>query len=83
MSRRRQYTPEYKQEAVRLVRQSDTPISERARNLGINDNMLRRWIKQASEPGKMALTGHGNPRDEEVAKLQRELRQVKIERDIF
>lgn len=83
MSQRRRYTPEYKQEAVRLVQQSDTPISEIARNLGINDNMLRRWVKQASEPGKMAFPGHGNPRDEEVARLQRELRQVKKERDFL
>lgn len=50
MSHRRRYSPEYKQEAVRLVQQSDTPVSEVARNLGINDNMLRRWVKQASEP---------------------------------
>ena len=36
MSRRR-FNPEYKQEAVLLVKQSDIPISEIARNLGIND----------------------------------------------
>ncbi|WP_420820281.1 IS3 family transposase [Seongchinamella sediminis] len=83
MSHRRRYSPEYKQEAVRLVQQSDTPVSEIARNLGINDNMLRRWVKQASEPGKSAFPGHGNPRDEEVARLQRELRQVKKERDFL
>jgi len=41
MSQRRRYSPEYKQEAVRLVQQSDIPVSEIARNLGINDNMLR------------------------------------------
>jgi transposase len=83
MSQRRRYSPEYKQEAVRLVQQSDTPVSEIARNLGINDNMLRRWVKQASEPGKRAFPGHGNPRDEEVARLQRELKQVKKERDFL
>ena len=83
MSQRRRYSPEYKQEAVRLVQQSDTPVSEIARNLGINDNMLRRWVKQASEPGKRVFPGHGNPRDEEVARLQRELKQVKKERDFL
>ena len=83
MSHRRRYSPEYKQEAVRLVQQSNTTVSEIARNLGINDNMLRRWVKQASEPGKSAFPGHGNPRDEEVARLQRELRQVKKERDFL
>lgn len=70
MSQRRSYSPEYKQEAVRLVHESDISISEIARNLGINDNMLRRWVKQVSEPGKRAFPGHGVPRDEEVARLQ-------------
>jgi transposase-like protein len=37
MSQRRRYSPEYKQEAIRLVQQSNTPISQIARNLGIND----------------------------------------------
>ena len=83
MSQRRRYSPEYKQEAVRLVQQFDTPVSEIARNLGINDNMLRKWVKQAAEPGQRAFPGHGNPRDEEVARLQRELRQVKKERDFL
>lgn len=83
MSQRRRYSPEYKQEAVQLVQQSDSPVAEIARNLGINENMLRRWIKQVAEPGKRAFPGHGNPRDEEIARLQKELRQVKKERDFL
>ena len=83
MSQRRRYSPEYKQEAVRLVQRSDIPVSEIARNLGINDNMLRKWVKQAAEPGKRAFPRHGNPRDEKVAQLERELRQVKKERDFL
>jgi transposase len=83
MSNRRRYSPEYKQEAVLLVQQSDLPVAEIARNLGINENMLRRWVKQAAESGKRAFPGHGNPRDEEITKLQKELRQVKKERDFL
>ena len=83
MSKRRRYSPEYKQEAVRLVQQSDIPVSEIARNLGINDNMLRKWVKQATEPATRAFPGHGNPRDEKIAQLERELREVKKERDFL
>lgn len=83
MPQRRRFSPEYKQEAVQLVRQSDLPVAEIARNLGINENMLRRWIKEASEPGNRAFSGHGKPRDEEIARLQKELRQVKKERDFL
>jgi len=80
---RRKYSKEYKQEAALLVQQSNISVSEVARNLGINDNMLRRWIKEFSEPTKAAFTGQGNPRDEEVARLKRELAQVKKERDFL
>lgn len=83
MPQRRRYSTAYKREAVQLVQQSDSPVAEIARNLGINENMLRRWIKQAAEPGKRAFPGHGNPRDEEIARLQKELRQVKKERDFL
>jgi transposase len=78
---RRKYTPEYKQEAVLLAQQSDIPIAQVARNLGINDNVLRRWIKETTDPGKKPFTGHGTPRDEEMARLKKELQQVTKERD--
>ena len=80
---RRRYSPEYKQEAVSLVQQSDIPISEIARNLGINDNMLRRWVKEYADPDKKSFPGHGMPRDAEITRLKRELLQVKKERDFL
>ena len=83
MQKRRKYSREYKLEAVRLAKQSDIPLSQVARNLGINANMLARWCKQLSEPDKSAFPGHGNPRDEELARLKRELQQVKKERDFL
>jgi transposase len=43
---RRQYSDEYKSEAVRLVRESGKPLSQVARELGINDNMLHRWSRE-------------------------------------
>lgn len=79
--KRRQYTKEYKQEASLLVKQSEQPISKIAKNLGINDNILRRWVKEQSDPNNRSFPGHGNARDEEVAKLKKELSQVKKERD--
>ena len=43
---RRQYSDEYKSEAVRLVRESGKPLSQVARELGLNDNMLHRWSRE-------------------------------------
>ena len=53
------------------------------RILGLNDNLLRRWVKEHADPVKRSFPGHGNPRDEEVTRLKRELLQVKKERDFL
>jgi len=52
-----------------------------ARELGIRDNLLTRWKREDGSQGKSALVGTGTPRDEELARLKRELARVKKERD--
>lgn len=83
MHKRRKYSQEYKHEAVQLVRQSDIPLAQVAKNLGINPNILRRWGTEISQAGKNAFSGNGTPRDLELARLKRELQQVKQERDFL
>jgi transposase len=41
------------------------------------------WRKELREAGEQAFPGEGKPRDEELAKLRRELRRVEQERDIL
>jgi transposase len=43
---RRQFTPEFKRDAVGLVRTSGRPIAEVARELGIYDSTLGNWVRQ-------------------------------------
>lgn len=83
MQKRRKYSQEYKQEAVQLVQQSNIPLAQVAKNLGINPNNLRRWGEEISTTGKTAFPGNGTPRDQELARLKRELQQVKQERDFL
>ena len=45
MAPRRTYTPEYKEEAADFVISSGRPIAEAARDLGIGEQMLGRWVK--------------------------------------
>jgi len=40
---RRSYTETFKEEAVRLVRESGHPVAQVARDLGIADHLLYRW----------------------------------------
>jgi transposase-like protein len=46
---RRKYTEDFKRDAVALVTEQGYKISEAARSLDINDNLLRRWQQQFEE----------------------------------
>ena len=43
---RKKYSREFKLEAVNLVRERGVAIVQAARNLDLNHNMLRRWLKE-------------------------------------
>lgn len=47
MSKRSRYSPEYKREAIALVRRSRTNCRQVALEMGINPNMLTRWVREA------------------------------------
>jgi transposase len=83
MSKRKRYSPEYKQELVELVRRSRSSCRQIALEVGVNPNMLTRWVREADAGGGKAFPGGGVPRDEEMARLKRELSKVSKERDFL
>ncbi len=83
MSKRKRYSPEYKQELVALVKRSKSSCRQVALEVGINPNMLTRWIREADAEGSRAFPGGGTPADEEVARLKRDLARVTKERDFL
>lgn len=85
VKKRRQYTREFKVDAVRLARQPDRSLSEVARSLGIPKTMLFRWGKELDAQRTDAFRGHGQrtAAAEELRKLQQELTKVTEERDIL
>jgi transposase-like protein len=79
--RRRQFSPEFKDEALRMVKQSDDSLAKIARDLGLSRATLRNWVAKAAEPmSKDALT---ETERAELARLRRENRQLQMERDIL
>ena len=82
---RKNYTAEFKREAVRLITDEGYKASEAARSLDINANMLRRWIQKARDESDSAFPGKGNlkPKDEKMRLLERENQRLRRERDIL
>ncbi len=85
MKDRKSYTREFKLEAIRLLDESDQPITAIARQLGVRRGMLYKWRKALSEKDEAAFPGSGRKRDYELdnIRLKRELALVKEERDIL
>lgn len=83
MQKRRKYSPEFKQGAVEQASLPGVSCAQVARELGIGANLLSRWKREAEQDSSRAFRGTGSPRDEELAKLKRELARVKKERDFL
>ena len=81
--KRNKYSLEFKHEAVELVRRSQTSCRQIALEIGVNANMLTRWVREADTVNDKAFTGSGTPRDQELARLKRELARVTKERDFL
>ena len=83
---RRQFSAEYKREAVRLV-EDGRSVLDVARSLGIRADMLRKWRRQltGAADATEAFPGHGKltSQDEEIRRLRRELEVARQERDFL
>jgi transposase len=84
---RRQYSEEFKKEAVEYSLASEKSVKEVSRDLGISYHNLDRWRTQYRKRGEMAFPGHGKQKltaqEEENQRLKKELADIQIERDIL
>jgi len=86
MVTRKQYPKEFKLDAISLVLDQGHTITEAARSLEINTNMLRRWIKkhQADDDGQsFRSNGKLTPEQEEIRRLKSQIKQLNLERKIL
>ena len=76
------YSPEFRLEAVRLLRSSDRSVPQLARELGVSPQTLRNWSVQLQvDEGK--AEGLTSPEREELRRLRRENRILAEEREIL
>ena len=78
---RRKYTPEQRADAMRLVRGVGN-LAQVARDLDLDENTLRRWMKQAEiDEGRGPEGALTSEEREELRRLRRENRVLQMERD--
>ena len=82
--RRRQYTDEFKEEAVKLVLEEGMRICQVARDLGISESVLGRWVKLAREAqGTADEQALEISEREELERLRQEVAILRKERAIL
>lgn len=75
-------SPEFRRRAVELARLREKPIAQIAKDLGIAESGLRRWMKQADiDDGKSP--GLTSDEREELVRLRREKRTLEMEVEIL
>jgi transposase len=82
--KRRAFTTEFKVEAVRLVRESGKTVPTVARELDLTETALRSWVRQAEvDAGRGAPGALTSEEREELGRLRRETRTLRMEREIL
>jgi transposase len=88
MIRRRTYTREFKESAIDLYRSQsgEKTTKEIADELGIHQENLCRWLRESKEGEKnnlIVFPGQGNPRDEELSRLRKEVADLRETNEIL
>jgi transposase len=82
--KRRSFTPEFRAEAVRLVREGTKSLPQLAKDLDLTESALRTWVRQAEGAEERAAPGALSQAErEELVQLRRENRQLLMERDFL
>ncbi len=81
--KRKVYSREFKQEAVRLAGESSVGVAAVARDLGVDANTLHKWKREQEQHGLQAFPGTGKSHDQELAQLKRKVALLRQERDIL
>ena len=80
---RRQFDDEFKAQAVRLVLDEGKSLAATARDLDLTESALRQWVERARADRTQGRTGLTTSEREELARLRKENRELRTEREIL
>ena len=80
---RRSFTDEFRAGAVRLVLDQGKTIPQVARDLDLTQSALRTWVERARADRTKGKTGLTTAEREELSRLRKENRELRMERDIL
>jgi transposase len=85
MTARKQYSKEFKLDAISLVLEQGYSRSEAARSLDIKPDLVGRWVREHRSDDGQAFRGNGKLTDEqqEVRKLKAQVKRLEMEKDIL
>jgi transposase len=85
MVERRQFSREFKLEAVKLVEERGVTLAQAGRDLDVHVNVLRKWVREFRQDAANAFPGPGvmKPELAEIARLKKEVAKLRMERDIL
>ena len=77
------YPAAFKERAVTLAVESEQPIAQTARDLGVNENTLYTWIRKYHQVERQEKEVHDEHLYEELKRLRKENARLKEEREIL
>ena len=80
--KRNKYDREFREGAVRIVKETSKPIAQIARDLGINEGTLGNWVARDRE-ARQGTDGLSKSDVEESKRLRAEVAELRMERDVL
>jgi transposase len=81
---RRQFSDEFKADAVKLCQLGDRSIAKVAKDLGLTDGSLRQWVRQAeADANPQQSDALSTAERHELAVLRKEIKYLRMEREIL
>jgi len=83
VSRSSKYPEQFRRDAIELVRSSDRPLRQIARELGVNHETLRSWVNTAKREAEVGPPAEDPAVTDEVQRLRKQVAELQKEKEIL